>query len=285
MLFTGGEEMIRAEQAAFKVRVLVDTTARQLWVCAAEITDCAAFTAFMREQARTRECGKIIYPCPVQYAPGLQSAGFEAEAQAEGFFKGRPGVFMVLYADPERRPSDHLVDEVDMLRDIIEKPRVIRESPDGDPDLRSARRADLPALAALYAEVFGHGPVPVQDPAHLGRMMDEGVLFWLAPEGPALAGAAMARVNAGSGRAKLTGCAVRPVCRGRGLGVRLLRALENQCRRDGIACFYSLARAGQYGINLAFHRLGYRYRGTLINNARIGGRFENLNVWVKHYAG
>ncbi len=282
MLFTEHDEILREENAGFRIRALIDHTSRRLWVFQGEIEDYPAFKEFVFSEALRLGFGKIVYPCPQKYAAGLQKVGFEAEARAEGFFNGDPGYFMALFTDPARKHSDHLVDEVDMLRRIIEKPQTIREHPDGDFDLRPGGRDDLEAMGALFAEVFESYPTPVHDPAYLATLLNHGVRFLLAWDGPKLAGVAAVEIEEEYGRAEMTDCATLPAYRGRGLASSLLRSLENDCSRAGIKCFYSLSRAGQYGVNLVFHRLGYRYRGTLLNNAHIGGRFEDLNVWVKY---
>lgn len=284
MLFTDHDEILREENAGFKIKALIDQTSRRFWVFEGEPHDYTAFKEFILSEALRRGFGKIVYPCPKRYAAGLKDAGFEEEARADGFFNGETGYFLALFPDPARKRSDHLVDEVDMLRGIISQPQSIREHPDGDFGLRPGGRDDLPAMAALFSEVFESYPTPVHDPAYLATLMNHGARFQLAWDGSKLAGAAAVEIEKGHGRAEMTDCATLPEYRGRGLASTLLRSLENECSRGGINCFYSLSRAGQYGVNLVFHRLGYRYRGTLINNAHIGGRFEDLNVWVKYGA-
>nr|WP_315989693.1 hypothetical protein [Desulforamulus aquiferis] len=34
-------------------------------------------------------------------------------------------------------------------------------------------------------------------------------------------------------------------------------------------------------MNLVLHRLGYTFRGTLVNNCHIGGSYEDMNIWVR----
>ncbi|RJX17153.1 MAG: putative beta-lysine N-acetyltransferase [Desulforudis sp.] len=281
MLFTDEDEVLREENPLFKVQALVDPTNKRLWVFEGKVSDPTAFTRYIREKALERGFGKIVFPCRESYTAGLKVAGFREEARAEGFFSGDTGYFLVLYPDPERESSEHLVDEVDMLREIIAKPQESRHCPDQAFTFRPAAAKDIPAMTALFSEVFASYPVPVDDPAYLLRTMEYGTRFQLALDGDRLAGVAAAELEAVYGRAEMTDCATLPRYRGQGLASCLINALENECYESGMRCFYSLSRAGQYGVNLVFHRLGYRYRGTLINNAHIGGRFEDLHVWVK----
>lgn len=283
MLFTDLDEILHEDNPLFNLRALVDQTNKRLWVYKGEVHDSEAFTRYVREEALKRGFGKIIFPCPGLLATGLKTAGFSEEARAEGFIHGETGFFMVLYPDPERGSSEHLVDEVDMLRKIMARPQETRRCPDSVFTFRPATPRDIPAMTALFSEVFTSYPVPVDDPAYLLSAMQEyGTRFQLALDGEQLAGVAAAEVETPFGRAEMTDCATLPQYRGQGLAGCLIRALEQECYDSGMRCFYSLSRAGQYGVNLVFHRLGYRYRGTLINNAHIGGRFEDLHVWVKY---
>lgn len=61
----------------------------------------------------------------------------------------------------------------------------------------------------------------------------------------------------------------------------LLAALETDLRRLNYVCAYTLARAPSYGMNAAFHSLGYEFNGRMINNCDIYGDFEDMNLWVK----
>jgi putative beta-lysine N-acetyltransferase len=283
LLFTDLDEILHEDNPLFSFRALIDQTNKRLWVYEGEVHDPEAFTRYVRGKALVRGFGKIIFPCPASIATGLKTAGFSEEARAEGFFHGETGFFMVLYPDPERGSSEHLVDEVDMLRKIMARPQETRRCPDSAFTFRSATPEDIPAMTALFSEVFTSYPVPVDDPAYLLSAMQEyGTRFQLALDGEQLAGVAAAEVETPFGRAEMTDCATLPQYRGQGLAGCLIRALEQECYDSGMRCFYSLSRAGQYGVNLVFHRLGYRYRGTLINNAHIGGRFEDLHVWVKY---
>jgi len=62
----------------------------------------------------------------------------------------------------------------------------------------------------------------------------------------------------------------------------LIMALEDKMKQEGIETLYSLSRARSHGINLVFHRHGYRFCGRLINNCYIMDNFEDMNLWVKN---
>jgi len=60
-----------------------------------------------------------------------------------------------------------------------------------------------------------------------------------------------------------------------------LEKLEEELKRKGIFCSYSIARAQSFGMNAVLYQLGYTYRGRLINNCYIYDKLENMNMWVK----
>jgi hypothetical protein len=49
----------------------------------------------------------------------------------------------------------------------------------------------------------------------------------------------------------------------------------------GYPTAFTLARASVPGINLAFHRLDFLFRGRMAASCRIGGGIEDMNVWSR----
>ena len=49
----------------------------------------------------------------------------------------------------------------------------------------------------------------------------------------------------------------------------------------GYPTAFTLARASVPGINLAFWRLGFVWRGQMASSCRIGGGIEDMNVWSR----
>lgn len=282
MLFTENDDLMRVDGPDYSFRAHNDHTNRRLWVFDYQAQDHAAFAAHLLRHAGERSFGKIVLPAREEDTARLTTAGFVTEARAEGFFGGRTACFLAYYLQPERRESPLLAGEMEMLAKILRRPDVVGSEPDPEFTLRAATAADIPEMARLFGTVFPSYPTPVDDPAYLALTMRLGTLFQVATAGSRIVGAAAAEVDRPHKNAEMTDCATHPDFRGRGLASHLLSALERACAEHGCRCFWSLSRAGSFGMNLVFHRLGYRHGGTLINNAHIGGRFEDLHLWVKY---
>lgn len=111
--------------------------------------------------------------------------------------------------------------------------------------------------------------------------MDNGTVFCLALHNDKIAAAAAGEIDTKFSNAEITNCATHPAHQGKGLMTIIMKDLEKTVVNKGIPCLYSLSRASEYGINLILHRIGYKYRGTLVNNCHICGDWEDMHLWVK----
>ncbi|MBO8129042.1 MAG: putative beta-lysine N-acetyltransferase [Peptococcaceae bacterium] len=283
MLFTENDRIIKEERPKFTLQAHLDDTNRRIWVFHYSIKDrnYNLFVDYLFQTALRNDFSKIIIPAHEKDVDGLAARDFIPEARAEVFFAGQTAYFMSRYLSDKRRLSSRFPEEEKMLREILQKPQVPKTKPGAQFELRRATRDDIRDLAHLFDRVFETYPTPVNDPGYLKTAMDHGVIFRLAATGDSLAGAAAAEIDRYHKNAEMTDFATLPAYRGRGLAGALLAALEEDCRSMGIKCFYSLTRATSYGMNLVFHRAGYRYRGTMLNNAHIAGNWEDLHLWVK----
>lgn len=282
MLFTDNDDLLREEHKGFCLHAHNDHTNKRLWVFAYRVQDWTDFANYVDRHARAKGFGKIIVPTREADAAALAATGFINEARAEGFFRGETAYFLVRYLCPQRRKSTLLDEELAMLADIQRRPRKAPAAPEPGFELRPAAWGDIPELAALFDRVFASYPTPINDPEYLALSMRLGTIFQVARHNGRIVGAAAAETDPAQRHAEMTDCATHPDYRGQGLASRLIAALEEECAARGYRCFWSLSRAGSYGMNLVFHRLGYRHGGTLINNAHIGGRYEDLHLWVKY---
>ena len=177
-------------------------------------------------------------------------------------------------------PGDERHDRiVDLAAD---KPTVDPAPPDGF----SCRRAgcdDAPELSRLLGEVFPDYPTPT-DPDTVRRQISGGsnVYRLMVDRDGRLAAAASAEIDHGRRSAELTDCATRPAHRGAGLMAWLLRRLERDMVQDfGITDLYTIARADEVGMNCVFSKLGWTYTGRLVNNCRMPGGWESMNLWCR----
>ncbi|MGQ0518927.1 hypothetical protein ACT453_58225, partial [Bacillus sp. D-CC] len=57
--------------------------------------------------------------------------------------------------------------------------------------------------------------------------------------------------------------------------------VEEELQEKSIFCSYTIARSLSFGMNAAFHQLGYTYTGRLANNCYIFDKLEDRNIGVK----
>jgi putative beta-lysine N-acetyltransferase len=148
-------------------------------------------------------------------------------------------------------------------------------------ETRRATLADAPALAELLGETFEHYPTPSNDPEYVAQQLRDGTPFRVVEDGEQIVACASADLLRDARTAELTDCATRPQARGQGLMRRLLADLMDDLRDLGYPTAFTLARARIPGVNVAFSRLGFELRGTMLQSCRIGDGLEDMNVWSR----
>jgi putative beta-lysine N-acetyltransferase len=243
------------------------------------VDDGAALGAALLAEARSRHRGRIVVLAPGELRDGLIATGSEVEAVMPGFYRnGRDCAVLGLALDPVRRTlSDpEAVTAVDRL--------LSRRSPGKTRPHVETQRAtndDAPAIAELIAETFEHYPTPSGVPQYIADQITDGVPFRLIREENEIIACASAGLVRDAQTAELTDCATRPAARGRGLMQSILTDLMDDLREMGYPTAFTLARAREPGMNLAFQRLGFAFRGRMIQSCRIGTGFEDMNVWSR----
>ncbi len=282
MLFTENDDLIRIKKGEYGFQAHNDYDNERLWVFAYTVEDHKGFAQHLQEQAQSKNFSKIIIPAKDKDIPPLLAAGFRQEAEAKGFFSGQDASFLAYYLKPERGQSRSFFRELEVLSKIQEKPLINPVIPQKEFTFRQAKPSDIPELAQLFGTVFRSYPSPIDDPDYLKLSMRLGTIFRIAQLNGHIIGAAAAEIDRGNKNAEMTDFATHPDYRGQGLATYLLADLEEICAQAGFTCLWSLSRAGSYGINLVFHRLGYQHGGTLVNNAYFGDYLENLHLWFKY---
>jgi beta-lysine N6-acetyltransferase len=241
--------------------------------------DPAFAAASLLQTARKLGLGKAL----AFVRPSLAQAfpGFRPEGEIPGYFAGERAVCLAGYTVPNRgvsRDPRQAGDILDLAREGAGKNR--REPTSYT--LRPAVASDCRELALLYRRIFGESyPSPVYEADYLREAMAGHSRFWVVEHHRSLIGAASLEVDSANRSAELTDCAVLPEYRGYGLLGSLTEKLEDAGRGEGLISIYSLSRALQPGINIVLSAAGYRWHGRLINNCRICGSFEDMNIWQK----
>ncbi len=266
----GTGERVVARDDAFSDRLRVDHPSVQ---------EAEALGEALVEAAAELDRGRLVVLAEEHVAAGLEEAGLVREATIPGFYRGEADCAVLAAAiDPVRAE----------LANPIEVARVHALLGDGErparhaaPPTERAEPGDAPAIAALLADTFDDYPTPVDDPAYVARQIADGTPFRVVRDADGLLACASADLVRDALAAELTDCATRPRARGRGLMQAILSDLMGDLREMGYATAFTLARARQPGINLAFERLGFELHGTMTRSCRIGEGIEDMNVWSR----
>ncbi|QPA33150.1 putative beta-lysine N-acetyltransferase [Anoxybacillus caldiproteolyticus] len=233
------------------------------------------------KQIDRQKYSKVIVKARQEHVPLFIENGFNYEGWIEGYFRGSHAHFLTFYFQMERKMSRHWCMEDQVLEAVQTKQRTVLSSLPNGYRFRKATVTDANELSNLYRTVFAIYPAPLHDVSYVEKILKEGAMFYVIEHDGTIVSAASAEINRTYYNAELTDCVTLPDHRQHGLIKYLLQQLEADLKHQQIFCAYSLARAQSYGMNAAFHQLGYRYSGRLANNCYIFENLEDMNIWVK----
>lgn len=273
--------LIKEMNRKFTVTITIDQFSKRAWVNDYTYRNPGELLHYINGTAASQDLEKIIFPVRKKHLADLKH-GFSTEGWVEGFFNGEDGCFLTAYPALRRCKSENLRELLAQVRGILARRHMAPATlPDGctmfTPGIKDAAE-----LGELFKRAFSTYPSPVDQTDYLAGILGKSALFKAIKKENRIISAAAAEMDIAKGNAELTNCATLPGNRGGGLMSNLIAALEQECLARSINCLYSLARASSYGMNLVFHRLGYRYRGTLVNNCHICGDYDNMNIWSKY---
>jgi beta-lysine N6-acetyltransferase len=244
--------------------------------------DVESLLKHLEELAKEKDIGKVMIYANPEDISFFEKLGFQREGEISGFFQGNPACILSRFLEEDRA---HKKDEEkkDQIVEMAEQAETIKERPRLDPkyQLRHAVKEDAEALAELYQLVFETYPTPIHDPDFIRRCMDQDVYFTVVTEGDQIVSSASADVFPHFQCAEITDCATHPDHRGNGLLSAIIYDLELRMKEKGIPHLFSLTRAVSTGMNMVIAKLGFEYKGRLIQNSQISGDFEDMNIWVK----
>lgn len=239
----------------------------------------------VEELAIASQAEKLIIKGRREQYVSLLEKGYQFEAMIDHYFLGSDGYFFCKYFTPERRNSEYILKEDEIVKRVQALSQSIETiSPPKEYKLMLVQEEDAQMLARLYQQVFKIYPTPLHNPDYIKETIAEGTVYYAFTFGDEIVSAASAEINFAYKNAELTDCATLSAHRKFGLMKILLEKLEEQLKAKGIFCSYSIARSLSFGMNAALHQLGYHYRGRLINNCFILDKIEDMNVWVKNLA-
>lgn len=243
------------------------------------IEDGQALGERLLEEARRRERGRVVALAPQRLGDGLARAGLELEGRMPGFYRGQEDcAVMGATLAPGRAELAHPIED-GRVDEILAQPRPARPVP--DLDTRLAEPEDAEAIAALLGRIFADYPTPSDDPAYVAAEIERGAPYRLIERGGQIVACASADTLPEARTAELTDCATRPSHRGQGLMRAILGELMEDLRARAYPTCFTLARARVPGVNIVFQRLGFLYRGRMVQSCRIGQGIEDMNIWSR----
>lgn len=281
-LVNKNDKVVERDYEGNFIEVFIDHANKRLKVLDYRARDWQIVASWLDQAAARNNLGKILFYIRRSGDHLLGQCGYILEGIIPGFFRGDDALCYSRFTDSERSKSPYYDQEEEMLNKIKEKnnQEATKELPPGF-IISKISRGQAGELVNLYRQVFSSYPSPLFNPDYVRKVMQTHVTFFGAFAGDKLVSAASADMDLHNRNAEITDCATLPEYRGKGLLNNLIRTLEQELSTINIGTLYSLARAGSYGMNAALYRLGYDYRGRFINNCHIGGRFEDMNLWVK----
>lgn len=287
LIKSGNGDINRAEHHegdGFKVRTYLDFINNRMKVKSFSGENKEGMTKYVIKLASRYNFGKLLFNATEELSEVLEREGFILEGSYPGFFNGTTAYGYSYYFKKDRQNSPYLQKEDQILESIFERKKsgTITDTVfPADLKLRIANEDDIEHLVKLYSEIFSTYPSPLLNPSYVGDCMKSNVLFVGAFDGEQPVSAASVEMDLENMNAEITDCATLSEFRAKGLLTLIITKLEELMYQREINCLYSLARAGSYGMNASLYNLGYKYTGRFINNCHIGGRFENMNLWVK----
>ena len=267
----------------YRARIFLDCYNRRLKVLSYKARDYEAMVQKFAFLAEANKFDKIWVQANSKDWEEFLRHGYILEGLLKYANRGST-VFMVSKFGSQRRiQSRTLMKEIRLIEEIMARKK--KSNPKTLPSnytLDYAREDDVAGMLELYRRVFKTYPSPLTYKEYLLSNLHREAIFRVIRNGEGqVVAAASADLDPSRLSAELTDCATHPDERGKGLMSILLAALETDLRRLNYVCAYTLARAPSYGMNAAFHSLGYEFNGRMINNCDIYGDFEDMNLWVK----
>lgn len=233
--------------------------------------------------AEQKNYGKIFIKIPEVHEDFFRVRGFLREAVVPGFFGNVDGLFMARYLKKERAEVPE--NQNRRIHEVLEAAKApeekIKSTVGSAGSIRLLMEEDVPAMAAIYRQVFESYPFPVHDPAFLKKNMNESVYYFGTFKDGNLVGLSSAECDPETRTAEMTDFAVLPQSRGEGTALKMLNVMEQFIADKGYSVAYTIARAVSFGMNKTFAKASYTYGGTLTNNTQISGSIESMNVWHK----
>ncbi len=226
---------------------------------------------------------KIIAKVPENLMHTFINNGYTSEAVIKNYFKGEENCyFLCKYFDKSREEFSDKNDVFAIVQFCIEKANLAKTAQlDERFHIKQLGKDDIFCMMEIYKKVFESYPFPIFDGNYLLKTMHENIDYFGIFEGDKLVAVSSSEMDIENKNTEMTDFATLPEYRGNNFSYHLLKAMEKAAKEKGIKTVYTISRAKNTGINMAFAKSFYEFGGTLVNNTNICGSIETMNVWFK----
>ncbi len=223
--------------------------------------------------------GRVVALVSEEHGDALETQGFEREGVIPGFYNGSEDCSVMGYGAQSSRMELANPKEAALTDAVVSRPCVVHDFASSKRSTELATIADAEEIAALIDDTFVDYPTPSSDPDYIRAQLETGTPFRVIRHNGRIVACASADLVKEAATAELTDCATRPSYRGRGYMQRILGDLMLDLQDMNYPTAFTLARARIPGMNRAFQKLGFTYRGRMAKSCRIGDGFEDMNIW------
>lgn len=245
-----------------------------------DVRDAEAFGRFLKDKAAALGRERVVTLVDSETSKVLEEQGFANEGQMPGFYGGESDCAVMGWSADNSRMQLASPDGDALTDEILEKKRRETSLHVATPT-EPATFDDAAELADLLGKTFAEYPTPSSDPAYVASELERGTPFRVIRENGEIAACASADLVTDARTAELTDCATRAASRGNGYMQSILRDLMGDLRERDYPTAFTLARATIPGVNIAFQRLGFKFRGRMPQSCRIGDGLEDMNIWSR----
>ena len=245
--------------------------------------DITGITTHLNQIAEENHYTKIIAKVPDFARHEFEKNDYQQEAYIPQFYHYQDPVYFMAKYFAENRKTDSNIDHMKKALQTAKKKSAFINDIQLAPQFKFhiGAEKDISQMVDVYRQVFETYPFPIHDPEYLKKTMHSHIQYFLISNDDQLVAISSAEIDTDGKNVEMTDFATLPKFRGMGFALYLLYQMETVMEKTDIRCFYTIARAMSYGMNITFAKRGYQYSGTLINNTNISGQLESMNVWYK----
>ncbi|ASV30700.1 putative beta-lysine N-acetyltransferase [Maribacter cobaltidurans] len=239
----------------------------------------------MTALAKQKKYDKILSRVPENAINKFESNGYTVEAKIPGLYHGKTtGYFLADYLNEGRHQCDEkqlkIIETVKTIAMAANKPN---ENPHmGIPSNHEVRKLgskDFSELVDLHEKAYKYHPKHIKREQDFEQLAELDHQFYGLFVKEQLLVSAILRVHPTESNLEIVDFATHPDYRGQNLSYYLVQEIKTLMQDVGCTTIYALARATSYGLNITYSKHGFKYAGTLTNNAFVRDALESMNVW------